>query len=233
MDLEQELRSTYAERLGGLDLPGGDVASARRTGARMRARRRLSVGAAAVAVVAVALGGTLLGTGRVSIGPSQDGGHWRELPSAPLSPRANAQAVWTGQEVIVLGGETQPCPPNADCVSASPLLRDGAAYDPATDSWHPIAKAPVPVGPGDRLGRGRRRRGAQVAGPSRSGSSTTRRPTAGRDHRRPFTPVTCRRHSGSDVYVLAGRRVAVYALTTARGRCCRVDPIRHASGSDA
>ena len=148
MDLEQQLRESYVERLGSLDLPGGDVAAARRTGARMRARRRLTVGAAALAVVAVALGGTLVGTGRVSVGPSHDTGHWRELPAPPLSPRANAQAVWTGHEVVVVGGETEPCPPGADCAILPDDLRDGAAYDPGTDRWHRIAQAPVSVGPG-------------------------------------------------------------------------------------
>jgi hypothetical protein len=151
MDLEQQLRESYAERLGSLDVPGGDAAVARRTGAGMRTKRRVAVGAAAVAVIAVALGGTLVGSGRVSIGPSHAVGHWRELPDAPLSPRANSQSVWTGHEVIVLGGETKPCPPNADCVAASDLLRDGAAYEPSTNAWHRIADAPVPVGPGDLL----------------------------------------------------------------------------------
>ena len=59
MDVEQQMRETYAERLGAVELSGGDVDAARRTGARMRVRRRLAVGAAAVAVVvAVGVGGT-------------------------------------------------------------------------------------------------------------------------------------------------------------------------------
>jgi len=151
MDVEQQVRETYVERLGALELSGGDVGAARRTGARLRARRRLAVGAAAVAVGAVAVGGTLLGTGRVSVGPSHSVGHWRELPTPPLSPRADALSVWTGREVVVVGGDPDPCPPNADCATAPRELRDGAAYDPATDAWHRIAPAPVTVGPGDRL----------------------------------------------------------------------------------
>jgi hypothetical protein len=150
-DLEQQLRETYVERLGALDLPGGDVAAARLTGARMRAKRRLAVGVAAVTVAAVAIMGSLIGTGRVSVGPSQHTGHWRELPAAPLSPRANAQIVWTGEEVLVIGGETQPCPPGADCAASDDGLSDVAAYNPDTDSWRRIEFAPVPVVPGDRL----------------------------------------------------------------------------------
>jgi hypothetical protein len=151
MDLEQQLRDTYAEQLGTLDVAGGDVATARRTGQRLRTRRRLTVGAAAVAVVAMAVGGTLIGTDRASIGPSHSTGDWREVPAAPLSPRANAQAVWTGAEVLVIGGEEHPCPPGADCAVDPDDLRDGAAYDPGTDTWRRIADAPVPIGSGDRL----------------------------------------------------------------------------------
>ena len=151
MNLEQQLRETYAEQLAELDMSGGDIGAARRTGARMRAKRRLAVGVAAVTVAAVAVGGSLIGTGRVSIGPSQHTGHWRELPAAPLSPRANAQTVWTGKEVLVIGGERQPCPPGADCAVSDDGLSDVAAYNPDTDSWRRIESAPVPVVPGDRL----------------------------------------------------------------------------------
>ena len=151
MELEQQLRETYAEQLAELDMSGGDVGAARSTGARMRAKRRLAVGVAAVTVAAVAVAGSLVGTGRVSIGPSQHNGQWRELPAAPLSPRANAQAVWTGHEVIVIGGERHPCPPGADCAVSDDGLSDVAAYNPETDSWRRIESAPVPVVPGDRL----------------------------------------------------------------------------------
>ena len=152
MDLEQRLKETYADRLGGLEPSGGDVAEARRMGVRMRSRRRLVVGAAAAVAVVLAVGGTLVGTGRVSVGPSHGRGSWREVPAAPISPRANALSVWTGREVVVLGGEAQPCAPNADyCGLGEADLRDGAAYDPRSNTWRDIPPAPVPVGPGDRL----------------------------------------------------------------------------------
>jgi hypothetical protein len=151
MDLEQQLKETYAERLESLDVSGGDVGVARRTGARMRLRRRAGIGVAAVAVVAVAAAGSLLGTGRLPVGPSDTHGKWRELPAPPLTPRAYAESAWTGHELVVLGGTADPCPPNASCVAPDKELRDGAAYDPATDTWRSIADAPVPVGSGDRL----------------------------------------------------------------------------------
>lgn len=55
-------------------------------------------------------------------------GVWRSMSSenAP-SARANHVAVWTGSEMIVWGARG---------------LSDGAAYDPATDSWRTISDSP-------------------------------------------------------------------------------------------
>lgn len=146
MDLEQQLRSTYAERLGELDLPGGDVAGARRKGARMRSRRRAAAGIAALAVVAVA-GGALLGRGGASVGPSDRDAHWRELPAAPLSPRTDALTVWTGHEFLVLGGAVNECPADADYCGGPGYApqSDAAAYDPATERWRKLAPVPHAV----------------------------------------------------------------------------------------
>lgn len=80
-----------------------------------------------------------LGSTSVSV-PHADGaaydpgtGRWRALAPAPLSPRAGAAAVWTGQELLVVGGFTSaPVAPAAD----------GAAYDPAADSWRTVAPLP-------------------------------------------------------------------------------------------
>jgi hypothetical protein len=228
MDLEQQLRSAYAERLDALDLPAGDAGDARRTGARLRTRRRLAVGVAAVAVVAVAVGGSLLGTGRVSVGPSHSTGHWRELPAPPLSPRAYAESVWTGHEVIVLGGETDPCSPGADCATASAELRDGAAYDPATDTWRRIADAPVSVGSGDRLVEAG---GLVVLRHWRQGGSDwfAYVPEAdawsridGVPHPIGDLPAA----AGSDVYVTSGRGVAVYSVVRREWSTLPADPIQ-------
>jgi hypothetical protein len=72
-------------------------------------------------------------------------GAWRKAPSPPLSPRESARAVWTGHEVLVVGGsDAPPCPPGAQCRATRRLpLRDGAAYNPRTRAWRPIADAPV------------------------------------------------------------------------------------------
>ena len=115
MDLEQQLRESYADRLGSLDLPGGDVgggtayrAPACGTPAAGRRARPPSLSVVAVA----AAGHAASARGRDTIGPSHSVGHWRELPPAPLSPRADAAGVWTGREVIVRrwGGATRARP---------------------------------------------------------------------------------------------------------------------------
>lgn len=63
---------------------------------------------------------------------------WQRLPAAPLSPRTYAFAVWTGNELIVLGGQPAVL---TDTVRGYP---DGAAYNPATERWQPL---PVPTPP--------------------------------------------------------------------------------------
>ncbi len=51
---------------------------------------------------------------------------WRTLPGAPGPGRASADAVWTGSEVLFIGGTG-----NGNI--------DGVAYDSAADSWREIA----------------------------------------------------------------------------------------------
>lgn len=52
---------------------------------------------------------------------------WRMIAPAPLEPRLDHHAVWTGSEMLIVSGAG---------------LLDGAAYDPVSDSWRPIAEAP-------------------------------------------------------------------------------------------
>jgi N-acetylneuraminic acid mutarotase len=56
----------------------------------------------------------------------------RVFPAAPMEPRWWHSAVWSGEEMIVWGGACG----RHECT-------DGAAYDPASDSWRVIAEAPV------------------------------------------------------------------------------------------
>lgn len=71
---------------------------------------------------------------------------WREVPAGPLGPREGALGLWTGREVLLIGGsDAPPCPPNARCVVPDvPPLADGAAFDPRTREWRRIAEAPLP-----------------------------------------------------------------------------------------
>jgi hypothetical protein len=47
-------------------------------------------------------------------------GSWDALPTGPLTPREGALALWSGREVLLIGGsDAPPCPPTAE-VSAVP-----------------------------------------------------------------------------------------------------------------
>ncbi len=72
-------------------------------------------------------------------------GSWAEVAESPLGPRESATLVWTGHEVLVLGGNTSPCPPAADCIAPTDSPREVAAYDPASDTWREVA--PMPFSP--------------------------------------------------------------------------------------
>lgn len=70
---------------------------------------------------------------------------WSRLPEAPLGPRSGATAAWTGAEIVVVGGWNFLCPPNADCAAPKdPPFTDGAAFDPTSSTWRPIAPTPIP-----------------------------------------------------------------------------------------
>lgn len=62
-----------------------------------------------------------------------DGGRWRRLAPSPLAPRSGHVAVWTGAELLVWGGAGE-----------DGRLRDGAAYDPAVDTWQRLPPSPQP-----------------------------------------------------------------------------------------
>lgn len=57
---------------------------------------------------------------------------WRETSAAPLTARALADAVWTGSEIIIWGGQ-----------DGSGALNDGAAYKPVARTWRRLAAPPT------------------------------------------------------------------------------------------
>ncbi len=56
------------------------------------------------------------------------GFHWSVLRSSPLGARSEPELVWTGKELVELGGSHK-----------NKAINDGAAYVPATGRWHRIA----------------------------------------------------------------------------------------------
>ena len=65
---------------------------------------------------------------------------WRMIAASPLAPRSSPVSVWTGREMIVLGG--YPLVRN----NTLTVYRDAAAYDPATNTWRDLAPLPAPPG---------------------------------------------------------------------------------------
>ena len=60
---------------------------------------------------------------------------WRSLPDGPLEARAQPASAWTGTELLIWGGS-----PNTTFGS---FVDDGAAYDPATETWRTLPQAPI------------------------------------------------------------------------------------------
>ena len=69
--------------------------------------------------------------------PATDGWAPTNLVGAPLPTRCHS-AVWTGTEMIVFGGQTNP---GLACDISSTAT--GSRYNPITNSWNPMSVAPV------------------------------------------------------------------------------------------
>jgi hypothetical protein len=149
-ELEERLRQLPAAL--SVTAPTGLAEQVARRGRRRRRLRR----AGAAAVVAALLAGAVLTRAAVldhTPAPVLDpglvapqataaqlaAGGWRDLPVLPpgqLADRADPAVVWTGRQLIVLGGAS---------LSPTHPLRiraDGAAYDPGTARWTALPPAP-------------------------------------------------------------------------------------------
>ena len=72
------------------------------------------------------------------------------MANSPLSARVPGAAVWTGTEMLVVGGSsTTPCGSGTDCFVELEPLADGAVYDPVTDAWRTVSASPVAFAHGD------------------------------------------------------------------------------------
>jgi N-acetylneuraminic acid mutarotase len=88
----------------------------------------------------VAQAGCCAGLGSVNLnGYDPQTNTWHALPPTPLTPREFAAGAWTGTEMVLAGGLASP---DGDAEHAVPVT-DGAAWDAATDTWHPIAAMPT------------------------------------------------------------------------------------------
>jgi hypothetical protein len=63
---------------------------------------------------------------------------WRPMATSPLGSRVGHTATWTGAELIVIEGA-----PVGRVAAVAAQSLDGAAYDPSTDTWRPIADMPI------------------------------------------------------------------------------------------
>src|SRR5687767_12378329 len=114
---EDELRQALTTLAEPGTPPGG--ATPRLVAAVERRRRRTTVAlAAASVVVVVGIGATLAalppGGGDRVDEPAADVGRWTTIATSPLAPRTYETSVWTGEEMLVFGGnDAAPCPPNA------------------------------------------------------------------------------------------------------------------------
>ena len=78
---------------------------------------------------------TLLSAGYIQIGRTAVPDSWLQESTPALEPRTAHAAVWTGSNMIVWGG-----------ANATSVFGDGALYNPASDTWTPVAtnNAPSP-----------------------------------------------------------------------------------------
>ncbi len=64
---------------------------------------------------------------------------WRVLEASGLDPRGWHSAIWTGHEMIVWGGVSEP---RSDCYDCG-YPEDAGAYDPESDTWRAIDTGPL------------------------------------------------------------------------------------------
>ncbi len=121
---------------------GADLEAVMAQGSDRKRRRRWVTGAVvAVLVAAVAIPVALFAPQQKAVS-AKNVGVWREVASAPLSPRLSTLATWTGTEALFWGGTVPDCIRDGSCGPATPRQSQGVAYDPASQTWRRLADAP-------------------------------------------------------------------------------------------
>ena len=79
-------------------------------------------------------------------GPSATAGSWKatSLVQGLTYARYSHSAVWTGSKLIVWGGRWTQGPADAGATFTYGHMRDGAIYDPASDSWSRVTNQGAP-----------------------------------------------------------------------------------------
>lgn len=144
-DFKQELRVRLADLASVPDVAGrtdGLLAEAERQH-HLRSRRHFLAGAAAASAAVVGAGAVWravetdpedrdrLEAGSTPAAASSDF-EWQPIDAVDLSQRKRPGVVWAGDRLIVWGGAYDGRNPS-----------DGAAWDPSTRAWTPIASAPA------------------------------------------------------------------------------------------
>jgi hypothetical protein len=70
---------------------------------------------------------------------------WRSLPKYPLGSRSGSAFLWTGQDLLQVGGSRDRTNPEAELWDDLVPVRNGMALDPTTGHWRAIADAPRDV----------------------------------------------------------------------------------------
>ncbi len=146
----QALLTRAADSAGPFPVPPMSELTRRHT-RQSRTRTRLVVLVSVVAVAAVAAGLAWGGNQRATTttppvklslpgptGPAVSVSalrsyRWSALPTAPIEPRSAVASVWTGQRLLVWGGQG----------TDDSLYGDGASYDPATKTWTTLPASPL------------------------------------------------------------------------------------------
>jgi len=109
---------------------------------RTRRRVRALTGLAVIALALIGIGAAILfdddpdasiATPPTMIGDGATTGV-TVLERGPLEPRGQAAMAWTGEEIVVWGGNLE---------GGGRIFGDGAAYNPATGEWRMLAAAPI------------------------------------------------------------------------------------------
>jgi hypothetical protein len=138
---------------------------------------------------------------------------WRKLAPSPLAPSQGPIGAWTGRELIILVSGLDP-----DGKEYPTSFARAAAYNPATDTWHRIARPPVSGGTAVWGGREL----LVIGGGATGRSALAYDPAANRWQR--LTPLPSRRSAAATVWT--GSQLLLWGGSETAGAGTPVMPSR-------